>query len=735
MIDNQKQKKTNRLSWLITRTLFFLGFISSSCYLFAQEVTNINSAKERITLGKHSYIYIDSAGQCDIKKIQAIKSFYKSQNDVPIFQVNEGNIWIRFTLSNKSESSSLLLNLPYSNISFLEFYKIENGKVVKRSQSGNALKYSKRNKTSTNNVFNLELNKGDTATYFLKANSNHPLLLPMFIETAANMEYSESMQTIITGIYIGIILAIILYNFFLYLSTKDKDYFIYILYLFFLGLAQVTLKGYAFQFLWPQLPVVNNYAVIASSALAGMTGIIFGIYFLRAKHYLPGIIPYLSILVIAYFVAIVASLSGYNSISYYILNYTSLIGGLTLLVSAWIIGQKGYKAAYFYFVAWCSFLIGMVIFVLRNLDLLPYNFFTTYILYVGSAIEAILLSIALADKINILRREKEASQAEALKISKQNEKLVREQNIILERNVDERTKELQLANGELTFAYKNLEDAQIQLVEAEKMASLGQLTAGIAHEINNPINFVKSNIKPLQLDIKDMIKIIDEYEKLHVSNKEDIEEQLKRIDKLKQDIDLDFVKIEIGNLMTGIEDGAERTAEIVRGLRTFSRLDESQIKTVNIHEGIESTLVLLRSHIPVNIQVIKGFKANGTIECFPGKLNQVFMNMINNAIQAIKEKETMTHEEFITISTEDISENEIEIRIKDSGIGMTEEIKKKIFDPFFTTKEVGEGTGLGLAIVFKIIKEHGGRINVISSKGQGAEFVITLFHSIPSAAF
>jgi two-component system NtrC family sensor kinase len=167
--------------------------------------------------------------------------------------------------------------------------------------------------------------------------------------------------------------------------------------------------------------------------------------------------------------------------------------------------------------------------------------------------------------------------------------------------VAERTEELQSSNSNLSSALQDLKDTQIQLVEAEKMASLGQLTAGIAHEINNPINFVKSNIKPLQLDIKDLIEVIDEYGKLHGSENADITAKLAGIEKLKKEIDLDYVKNEIESLMKGIQDGAERTAEIVLGLRNFSRLDESEIKIVNIHEGLDSTLILLKNqHLKIS---------------------------------------------------------------------------------------------------------------------------------------
>ncbi len=471
-----------------------------------------------------------------------------------------------------------------------------------------------------------------------------------------------------------------------------------------------------------------------TSALAGITGITFAIYFLRTRFYTPKLTPWLLLLIFLYVVSIALCVLDQNEMSYNIINVISLIGGIVLLAaSGYIARRKKYKPGYFYFFAWVAFLGGMVIFVLRNLDILPYNNFTTYVLYVGSAIEGILLSIALADKINILRKEKEISQAQALRASQEKEKLVLDQNTMLEKKVTERTEELQTTNDNLSTALQDLKDTQIQLVEAEKMASLGQLTAGIAHEINNPINFVKSNIKPLQLDINDLVEIIDAYDTLHTAADAEIPGKLAQIEKLKKQIDLGFVKNEIDNLVKGIQEGAERTAEIVLGLRNFSRLDESEVKRVDIHEGLESTLLLLKNNLPANIKINKDFCANGEIECFPGKLNQVFMNIIGNGIQAIKMKEQQSEEECITITTRDKNDH-IEISIKDSGIGMTEEVKQKIFDPFFTTKDVGEGTGLGLSIVYKIIQKHEGKIEVVSSPGNGAEFILSLYKALPETA-
>lgn len=707
--------------------LFWLAIFFVPALSFAQVQLVVETAGKPVPVGTNTFILIDSNHQYTTDNIAGSERFVQSKSSISIFPVIAGTIWVRFSILNKTDDSTLFVDLQYANISDLAFYKKKGVQLHLLNQSGNAFAFDASKQVSPFFICKLHLNKGDSGTYFIRINSKHQILLPLFVENEHSLNTSLSLQEMVIGIYMGIMLAIFLYNLFLYFSTRDSSYLIYVLYLFFLGIAQVILAGYGFKYFWPNHPRINDYALPVTSALAGIGGITFAISFLRTKLYTPKLNFWLFLLIVFYAGAIVLSFFDVNGISYTILNSISLIGGLLLLsASGYIAIKKKYKPAYFYFVAWIAFLGGIIIFVLRNFNILPYNNFTTYILYVGSAIEGILLSIALADKINLLRREKEKSQAEVLQ-------LVRDQNVTLEKKVTERTEELQSSNTNLSSALQDLKDTQIQLVEAEKMASLGQLTAGIAHEINNPINFVKSNIKPLQLDINDLIEIIDEYDKLHTTDNADIPGKLMNIEKLKKQIDIDYVKTEIDSLVKGIQDGAERTAEIVLGLRNFSRLDESEVKTVNIHEGIDSTLILLKNMLPDNVKIEKDFQANGNIECLPGKLNQVFMNILSNGIQAIKEKEHQNEAELISIRTKDIGDR-IEIHIKDTGVGMSDEVRQKIFDPFFTTKDVGEGTGLGLSIVFKIIQRHEGKIDVLSSKGNGAEFIITLHHILPETA-
>jgi signal transduction histidine kinase len=726
-------RKSNNLWNILPKgisVVLFLLFALCTSKTHAAPAVIITDAEPRLSLSKSAEEYIDNNHISSWDRI-ITKRFQPAKGKTLHYELSVKSVWLKFEAFNNSTLPTLYLNIASSNLEHVTLFKKSNSGYEMVAEGGNGLPIKDGILGSPDLVLNLNLPINQKAEYLVHVESKHPIILPAYVTTYNALAEFTLFQTSIICLYLGILIIMFLYNLFLYFFTSDHNYLYYVIYIFFLAFAQLTLAGYSYKFLWPRQPEINDYAVIWTSSLAAVTGIVFSMIFLNTARFSPKAHLILKLCIIIYFVGLILNVINLGVYSYYILNYIGLLSVLVVLFVSVNLARTGFRPAIFYLIAWLALLLSFIVLVFSNINLLPHNTFIGYAFYIGSAIEVALLSLALAAKINVLKKEKETSHANALKISLENEQLVKEQNTVLERKVAERTEELQHANDDVSLAYKNLKDAQIQLVEAEKMASLGQLTAGIAHEINNPINFVKSNIKPLQLDFKDLMEVIDEYEKLHTTNVDLVSDRLKEIEGLKKSIDLEFVKTEIGSLMKGIENGAERTAEIVRGLRTFSRLDESVIKTVDIHEGIDSTLILLRSNMPVNITVVKAYTATSEIECYPGKLNQVFMNILSNAIHAITAKATMSADELITITTSNLANNQFEIRIKDTGKGMPEEVKQKIFDPFFTTKDVGEGTGLGLAIVFKIIQEHFGKIEVSSTEGEGTEFVITLNDTIP----
>ncbi|MEM9539063.1 MAG: ATP-binding protein [Cyanobacteria bacterium P01_E01_bin.42] len=281
----------------------------------------------------------------------------------------------------------------------------------------------------------------------------------------------------------------------------------------------------------------------------------------------------------------------------------------------------------------------------------------------------------------------------------------------------------------LTKALKKLKTAQIQLVQSEKMSALGQMVAGLAHEINNPVSFIYGNIQHAQEYTQDLIDLLLLYRSHYPQPNAEIDETI-------EELDLDFLLEDFTKVLESMKLGASRIREIITSLRNFSRLDEAKIKEVDIHEGIDSTLLILQNRLKEQparpaIEVVKNYGDLPLIGCYAGQLNQVFMNLLSNAIDAIEEKlERQGESSFqpqIRIETSLSGSEKVEIRIIDNGIGIKDEDRTKLFAPFFTTKEVGKGTGLGLSIGYSIIVEkHHGSLDCISEEGQGTEFRLNI---------
>ena len=262
---------------------------------------------------------------------------------------------------------------------------------------------------------------------------------------------------------------------------------------------------------------------------------------------------------------------------------------------------------------------------------------------------------------------------------------------------------------ELDFLYQ-------QLIDSEKMAIIGKLTAGIAHEINNPVNFISSTIDSLKMDLEELKRITQAYRSIDSQHSE---EQLQKAHQLADQLNVELLVEEMEGLIEGIEEGARRTAAIVRGLKDFSRKGTTSYQEFDIHQGIDSTLILLKNKIKDRIVIHKVYADLPMIECLPEKINQVLMNILNNAIQAIDEKGNI----HIHTCKE---AGMIKVSVEDDGIGIKEEILNRIFEPFFTTKPLGIGTGLGLSISLEIVKNHMGTLEVESNYGKGTKFVLLL---------
>lgn len=694
-----------------------LFFLTGAC---AFTVTGSPPAVERV---EYSISCLeDPSAALGVEDVRQL-SFSMLNTNSPNFGLTASTYWFKIEVANSTQDSLFWFSIQNSSLTNVDFYRyIDDSITVKNVSINTPVRY--RDLNSNYPIFRIDQPVGTADMYFVKVQSRNVMELPMSVSNGTAIINQISTDQLVFGLYSGIILVMFFYNFFIYLSVKDYQYLFYVMYILVVGMTQTSLKGFSTKFIWGHSEWLTENAPHIVTAGSGIFSILFAFSFLHLRQYIPVLYKVLYLNLIVYFFSIAVYISGYFMIGQQILQVNTTIVSLLILVSAVLIYRKGYKPALFFWVAWSFFLGGVVIYILKDAGVLSYNTFTSNAILIGSGLEAALLSFALADKINIYKKEKEESQAEALLVSKENEKLIREQNIILEQRVEERTHALQESNESLQNTLTHLKETQAQLVEAEKMASLGQLTAGVAHEINNPINFVTSNVAPLKRDVDMVWNAMDEIENIALSDLS-LSEKKQRINAYKEELDLDYLKVEVDFLLKGMHEGAYRTAEIVKSLRIFSRVDEDSLKFADINEGLESTLVILNSVVKEGVAVDKKYGELPLVECYPGKLNQVFLNIITNALYAISKKFDGNSGGILEIKTEADTEN-IYISIRDNGIGMPTEVKEKIFEPFFTTKEVGEGTGLGMSIAYNTIKKHQGEIKIESSVGEGVKFLIVL---------
>lgn len=695
---------------LITR--FSIVFLVVLYALSAKsQIVEVNSG-ERTLLTKGIYAYKNNENLTLKNVITENKWEALEEGVVPNFGVIDHNVYLKFQLKNNTDFSDLYLELDHPVTDEVIFYSDS----LATNIQGSKFVFDHREHDHTNFIFNLNLPPGSSKTFYLSVKNTSQLQVPLFIGTKEKLLLNDRHFNILISMFFGLMLAMVAYNLFIFFIVKDTTYLYYVFYIAILTVTQLVPQGFAYHYFWPNSTYMSAHSMFFFPIAVGIVAVLFVKSFLKTKKYLPWLNTTLSILTSFYFVALVLTLLKAYSIAYILIDLTALSLSIIILVGAFIIYKRGNQNALFFLFAWSVFLIGIVLWVLKDLGVIPYNFLTRNAMIFGAGIETILLSIGLANRIKMLTIEREAARKNEIKLLKEKEEIIAKQKNLLETKVKERTKDLEKA-------LESIEATKNKLIESEKLASIGELTAGIAHEINNPINFVTSNIGSLRKDFEDLLRLIDTYEKINPNN---LQEQLLAVEQVENEIDYEYLKEEISSLLAGIEEGAKRTVKIINSLKNFTRSDSEKMNKLNLSDGINSTLTLLNNKL-TGIAIKKDFTPMEPVLCFSGNLNQVFMNVIANAIDAINEKKR-TGEVFDPLIEISIASNSeyYTVIIADNGIGMDTETKKKLFDPFFTTKDVGAGTGLGLSISYKFIALHNGEINVESQKGIGSTFTISI---------
>ena len=686
------------------------------CALKASAQIVVTDSTGTKLIGKEVYV-LQPQNELSFEQVQKSKDFTKYTADIPNLGFSKTSVWLKFTITNESEIENLLLDVAYPILDEVELFSPNDSSSYFSLLAGEVKPFKNRVYNHPDYIFDINIPKNTSETYYLRIKSAEQLILPISINHPSSLWQYLSKEAVLSGLFIGAVIIMFLYNLFVFFSVKDRSYLYYVIYVASVGLTQIGIKGFTFQYLWGNSPAFELKSIVFFACLGSIAAILFTKDFLSTPMRARRFNVVLTVIIGLQAIAFLINAAGQIQIGFMLMQLATTLFAISLIIVSAIVLIGGYRPARFLLLSWSVLLVGAIIFTLKDNGILPYNTFTSYSMQGASIIEMALLSFALADRINILKREKDASQAAALNAAKENERIIREQNIILEEKVTERT-------HELNESLEDLKQAQSQLVEAEKMASLGQLTAGIAHEINNPINFVTANINPLKRDLEMVLDAMNVIEEVGLSDAS-TEEKQKKIAEYKEELDFDYLLVEMNHLIKGIHEGASRTAEIVKGLRIFSRLDEDDLKRADLNEGLESTMIIANNLLNTHIKVTKEYGELPLVECYAGKLNQVFLNIISNAAYAIEKQFGETEGGELKLKTYTEGENVV-IKISDNGIGMSDETRRKIFEPFFTTKDVGEGTGLGMSIAYNTIKKHHGQLQVTSEIGKGSEFTMLI---------
>ncbi|MEC8597203.1 MAG: 7TM diverse intracellular signaling domain-containing protein [Bacteroidota bacterium] len=633
-------------------------------------------------------------------------------------------VWIRVSgWQGAPRQARIILDNP--TIDSIEAVVMDGPRVLMRTPSGAAFGRSE----DLIPTFSLPLNEAHDLWFRIR--STKPLVLPFTLTHEERVESLRDNRDLAVALYTGIVLAILIYNCFLAFSTGQQAYFSYVLVVLTVGLVQWGFNGYD-RLIWGHVPWLARNGLTMTGAASGLAALTFAREFLEVRRYTPGWNRVINGLLLVYASAMAASVAGFPIVAYNLVNLGALSAPAMLALSL-ISWRRGNSPALWFFVAWLIFLIAVTMQALRDFGLLASTQFTALFLPVGTVLEMLLLSFALGDRINLLKRSSDAANAKALAASLENERIVKQQNAELEERVARRTEDLATANSDLSRTLGELQGAQDQLIQTEKLASLGQMTAGIAHELNNPINYVQSNATSLRRDLEELIEIVD----AHADALAALAEGASGADGLAdaarekaRKLDLSFLKEESRQLIAGILEGADRTARIVGGLRVFGRMDGDKPVEASLSDLLEASITVLgdraRSRARIEVDLPEDVPP---LYCQSGKLSQVFMNIIVNAVQATEGRWSDPEERLVRVELDRALDGEgkahsVIVRVRDNGTGMDEETRQRLFDPFFTTKEIGKGTGLGLSIVKGILDDHGAQIRVESEMGEGTTFVL-----------
>lgn len=621
------------------------------------QIITLEQNRDNYNLGRSLFILQDKEGIITIDNILTDKydsRFVRSDQDIPNYGFTSSTYWVRFEIDNPAgESKDMYLKIANPLLKFVELYIIDRGNQYQQRTEGSLYPFTGRELKYRNFVFKIKINEGRNR-FFLKIRSSSSLSIPVTLHTAGDFTEQSLNEYIILGVYYGILIVMILYNMFIFYTVRDINYLYYIIYITSNLFTMMTLNGISFQYIWPENTWWADVSVPFFVFLNALTVTLFSCSFLDMKKHAPVLNRFLQMVMLVSAGGLVLSFFLKYSTGIRFATGTCVIGTPVIFLGSIFSLVQGYRPARFYLVAWASLLLGIITLALESTGYLPSNFITKYGFQVSSAAEVVLLSLALGDRINILKEEKDQAQLRTIEIQKS----ATEE---LERKVAERTMELNRANEDLK--------------ELDKLKS--NFFANISHEIRTPLTLILSPVESVLQG--DYGREVDK------SFFENVQRNAIKLLKLINNL-LDFSKIEAGHMNLKIKE-----IDIVIFIRNYINAIHSAAES----KGIALSFVSLSSFIRVHIDI--------------EKMDKIIMNLFSNALKFTDKGG------FVRVTVKDDEKN-CYIIFEDSGIGIPGDKYETIFDRFSqidtgSTRKY-EGTGIGLALVKEFVEMHGGRITV-----------------------
>jgi signal transduction histidine kinase len=712
--------------------------------------------------------------------------------------------WLRLLVRNSSPVPvQRMLEIANARLTSVDFYSHNAVGLSTAVATGMAEPFASRPYANRFFVFPVDLPPAAERFIYIRVLSTAPLFVPARIWEPNQFHGHERNDYQVQSVYFGMCLAMVLFNLLLFVSLRDSIYMYYVALILCVAVSLASLNGLAKEYLWPDATHWSDVATSVGFAACFITVVLFLRKMLQTKAFAPRLdrvlLGYLGLMVL---MAVGFMLSVQSMVKPGIVLFA--VGVLLTLATAIYFAVKRHRSAYFFLGAFAFLIVGILVFVLRGLNWVPTNAWTLSGMQFGSAMEMILLALALADRFNQMRHEGAQAQQSALEAEYRLVNSLKESERQLEERVAQRTTDLaqalqsssdqrqqaEAARQSATVALEELRTAQTQLIQAEKMATLGQVVANVAHEINTPIGAVKASGKNISDALEDTLNAMPElFQTLDVSTTELFKKFLQQyragnpilstrdernlvralmavleqagVDNARKKasilaqmgaktVEPDYLPLllhpesdrilatahgiaSILNNTANINSAVEKVSKIVFALKSFSHVDQSEEKIeADIFDGMETVLTIYQGQLKQGIELVREYETIAPLLCLPDQLNQVWTNLIHNALQAMQQQKPAPHDAVqqaspstLTIAIRQIDQCAV-VSVRDNGPGIPEHIRTKIFEPFFTTKPVGVGSGLGLDIVRKIIDKHQGRIELQTEVGVGTTFTVYL---------